>query len=94
MHRPRSNTPRTLTPLRLRKFRLRRQSRKQDTVVLEPVVAHHELLDMQRALEEVHVGEAVGKYMVDLARATREDGKVQVGASPRGVFALFSYWLD
>ena len=44
---------------------------------------------MQRALEEVHVSEAIAKYTVDLARATREDNRIEVGASPRGVFALF-----
>ena len=68
---------------------LRRQERKQDTVALEPVVSHAELLEMQRALEEVHVSEAIAKYTVDLARATREDNRIEVGASPRGVFALF-----
>ena len=68
---------------------LRRQARKQDTVALEPVVSHQELLEMQRALEEVHVSEAIAKYAVDLARATREDNRIEVGASPRGVFALF-----
>ena len=68
---------------------LRRQERKQDTVALEPVVSHQELLEMQRALEEVHVSEAIARYIVDLARATRADGRIQVGASPRGVFALF-----
>ena len=68
---------------------LRRQARKQDTVTLEAVVSHHELLEMQRALEEVYVSEAIAKYTVDLARATREDNRIEVGASPRGVFALF-----
>ena len=68
---------------------LRRQARKQDTVALEPVVSHQELLEMQRSLEEVHVSEAIAKYAVDLARATREDNRIEVGASPRGVFALF-----
>ena len=68
---------------------LRRQQRKQDTVSLQPVVSHQDLLAMQRALEEVHVSEAIGKYIVDLARATREDNRTEVGASPRGVFAVF-----
>lgn len=68
---------------------LRRQERKQDNVTLERVVSHQELLEMQRALEEVHVSEAIARYIVDLARATRADGRIQVGASPRGVFALF-----
>ena len=44
---------------------LRRQQRKQDTVSLQPVVSHQDLLAMQRALEEVHVSEAIGKYIVD-----------------------------
>ena len=67
----------------------RRQERKEDTVDLTPVVSHEELLAMQLALEDVHVSEPIGKYIVDLTRATREDSKVQVGASPRGVYALF-----
>ena len=68
---------------------LRRQHRKQDTVQLAPVASHHDLLAMQRALEEVHVSEAVARYSVDLARATRADTRTEVGASPRGVFAVF-----
>ena len=67
----------------------RRQERKEDTVDLTPVVSHEELLAMQLALEDVHVSEPIGTYIVDLTRATREDSKVQVGASPRGVYALF-----
>ena len=67
----------------------RRQERKEDTVDLTPVVSHEELLAMQLALEDVHVSESIGTYIVDLTRATREDSKVQVGASPRGVYALF-----
>ena len=67
----------------------RRQERKEDTVALTQVVSKEELLAMQLALEEVHVSEPIGKYIVDLTRATREDSKVQVGASPRGVYALF-----
>ena len=66
----------------------RRQERKEDTVDLTPVVSHEELLAMQLALEDVHVSESIGTYIVDLTRATREDSKVQVGASPRGVYAL------
>ena len=43
---------------------------------------------MQRALEQVHVSEQVGLYMVDLVAATRTSTRVQVGASPRGTLAL------
>ena len=44
---------------------------------------------MQRAVEDVYVSESVGLYMVDLVAATRENPRVQVGASPRGSLALY-----
>ena len=43
---------------------------------------------MQRAVEDVHVCEAVGRYIVDVVRATRESARLQVGSSPRGTLAL------
>jgi MoxR-like ATPase len=39
-------------------------------------------------LEQVHVAESIGYYMVDVVKATRESARVQVGASPRGSLAL------
>jgi MoxR-like ATPase len=66
----------------------RRLERRADEVVIEPVVDGATLLGMQRAIESVHVSEAVGRYIVDLVRATRETPRVQVGASPRGSLAL------
>ena len=59
-----------------------------DEVELEPVVGRDELLEMQRAIEQVHVDRSVGLYMVDLVAATRDAPGVQVGASPRGSLAL------
>ena len=67
----------------------RRKKRKSDTTMLEPVVQRAELLEMQRSVEDVHVSDALDRYIVALARATRADNRVQVGASPRGVLALF-----
>jgi MoxR-like ATPase len=43
---------------------------------------------MQRAIEQVHVTESIGRYMVEVADATRASPRVQVGASPRGTLAL------
>ena len=43
---------------------------------------------MQQAAEQVHVSEAVGRYIVLLVTATRESPSVQVGASPRGTLAV------
>jgi MoxR-like ATPase len=66
----------------------RRVERATDEVELEPVVNRDELLEMQRAVEQVHVDRSVGLYMVDLVAATRSASGVQVGASPRGSLAL------
>jgi MoxR-like ATPase len=66
----------------------RRIERAVDEVELSPVVDRQTLLEMQRALEQVHVEETVGYYIVDLVSATRDASSVQVGASPRGTLAL------
>jgi MoxR-like ATPase len=67
---------------------LRRMEREVDEIDVEPVVDGVTLLAMQRALEQVHVSEQVGLYMVDLVNATRTSTRSQVGASPRGSLAL------
>ena len=66
----------------------RRLERAVDEVELDPVVGRDELIEMQRAVEQVHVDRSVGLYMVDLVTATRGASGVQVGASPRGSLAL------
>ena len=67
---------------------LRRLERRSDDLVLDPVVDAEHVLAMQEAIEDVHVDESVGYYMVDLVAATRSSPSVQVGASPRGTLAL------
>jgi MoxR-like ATPase len=66
----------------------RRLERSADEVELDQVVSRDELIEMQRALERVHVDRSIGLYMVDLVAATRDAPGVQVGASPRGSLAL------
>jgi MoxR-like ATPase len=66
----------------------RRAERGTDEVELGPVVDRATLLDLQAAVERVHVSEPIGAYMVDVVRATRDASAVQVGASPRGSLAL------
>ena len=66
----------------------RRLERAEEEVVLEPVVDRGTLLDMQQAIEQVHLEESLGRYIVDLVAATRGAPGVQVGASPRGSLAL------
>jgi MoxR-like ATPase len=65
-----------------------RAERGQDEIELRPLVDRQTLLDMQAAIEKVHVSEPVGLYMVDIAGATRDAQSIQVGASPRGSLAL------
>jgi MoxR-like ATPase len=67
---------------------VRRMEREVDEIELTPVVDGETLLRMQQSLEQVHVSEQVGLYMVDLVAATRTSSRVQVGASPRGTLAL------
>jgi MoxR-like ATPase len=66
----------------------RRVERGADDVTLEPVVDREMFLEMQQALETVHVAESVRGYCVDIAAATRESQSIAVGASPRGSLAL------
>jgi MoxR-like ATPase len=66
----------------------RRLARRQEEVVLEPVVDAATLLGMRRAVESVDVEQTVSRYCVTLAAATRDRPEVQVGASPRGALAL------
>ena len=65
-----------------------RARRGTDAVQLHPIIDGQGLRSLQAAVEAVHVGEAVGRYMVDLVAATRESSEVEVGASPRGSLAL------
>jgi MoxR-like ATPase len=65
-----------------------RAKRGTDAVALKAVVDRAGLLTLQTAVEAVHVGAAVGRYIVDLVTATRESSEVEVGASPRGSLAL------
>ena len=47
------------------------------------------MMDMQRAIWDVHVDESLQDYLVALANATRTHGDLALGASPRATLALF-----
>ena len=66
----------------------RRIERREDEVELTPVVDGQTLLALQAAIEDVHVSDAVGPYIVDLVTATRTSTSTTVGASPRGSLAV------
>ena len=66
----------------------RRLERGADEVELQPVVDRAALLELQGAIEDVHVSESIGRYIVEIVGATRDSKRLQVGASPRGSLAL------
>jgi MoxR-like ATPase len=66
----------------------RRIERAADEIELDRVVDRAGVVELQRAIEQVHVSESIGYYLVDLVAATRTSNRVQVGASPRGTLAL------
>lgn len=55
---------------------------------LPQVVSADELRAMIAEARAVHVSEAVERYCVDIARATREDTAIRLGASPRATLQL------
>ena len=62
--------------------------RREDEVELDALIDGSTLVQLQAAIEDVHVGGAVGGYIVDLVAATRTSASTTVGASPRGSLAL------
>ena len=60
----------------------RRLERAADEVELAQVATPAEVLAMQRAIEQVHVAESVGRLHVELVSATRASPRVQVAPAP------------
>ena len=55
---------------------------------VRPVVAPEQVAAARAAVRAVHVADDVARYVVALARATRESPRVRLGASPRASLAL------
>jgi MoxR-like ATPase len=66
----------------------RRLERATDEIQLDAVIDRPGLVEMQEAIEQVHVTEPIGRYVVDVVTGTRTSQRVQVGGSPRGSLAL------
>jgi MoxR-like ATPase len=59
-----------------------------DLSALEAVTSPEELLAMRGAAQRVRVDESIVEYVVELARKTREDRAIELGASPRASIAM------
>jgi len=68
---------------------LDRQQYRHPLDTLEQIVEAEELLEMQEAVKGVYVAPPVKRYIVNLARQTRDHPEVYLGASPRGSLALY-----
>ena len=65
------------------------QKRLHPIEAVEQVLSVEELRQMQAAIREVYVDQAVAEYIVRLVTATREHPDVYLGASPRGSLNLY-----
>jgi MoxR-like ATPase len=64
---------------------------KQEEVLetLQPVITADQILELQRAIRQVHWQPEVERYLLAIVRATRGHPSVQLGVSPRGTLALY-----
>ena len=56
---------------------------------LFPVVSQEEILAMQEERKEIRVEDSVRDYIVRIARETRSNNEIQLGASPRATMGLY-----
>jgi MoxR-like ATPase len=56
---------------------------------LTPVASAEEIVSLQAQRREIRVEASVRDYIVEVARATRANSDVQLGASPRATLALY-----
>jgi MoxR-like ATPase len=56
---------------------------------LQAVTTPQEITALQLARRQIRVEDSVRDYVVQISRATRENGEIQLGASPRATLALF-----
>jgi MoxR-like ATPase len=66
----------------------RRLKRHTDEEKIEQVVSKEQFLEMQKMVEDVHVDQALLKYIVAIVDKTRGHGSLEVGASPRGSLSI------
>lgn len=68
---------------------LRRFREHDPLAALQPVAASEDVAAVSQLCRAVHVSDAIETYILNLARATRTEPGVTLGASPRGTLALY-----
>lgn len=68
---------------------LRDRERSEPLDEIEPVMTGEEVLELQQAVSEVSVDDAIVDYLMRIVSATRQSEMLDLGASPRGTLSLF-----
>src|SRR6185436_19332421 len=55
----------------------------------KPILPAEDVLALQAAVRAVRMDRKIGRYLVDLATATRRHASLKMGCSPRGTLSLF-----
>jgi len=50
---------------------------------IKPVISCSDILELQRVVREISIEDSVSRYLLTIIRATREDDRLRLGASPR-----------
>ena len=67
----------------------RRAGRTERAPTVEEVLTDEQVRAVQEVPEQVHVDDDLLEYVAGIGRATREDRRVEVGVSPRGIQRFF-----
>ena len=66
----------------------RRTKRESEEVAIDQIVSREEVLEMQKAVEKIHIDTELERYIVKIVNETRSYSGVELGASPRGSLAM------
>ena len=55
---------------------------------IKPVITCQEICDIQKIVKNINIEQTVAHYIVKIIRATRDDMRVKLGASPRALLSL------
>lgn len=66
----------------------RRTKRESEEVEINQIASRDQVLEMQKAVEKVHIDPELERYIVKIVTETRSYGGVELGASPRGSLAM------
>ncbi|MDQ2904040.1 MAG: MoxR family ATPase [Ktedonobacteraceae bacterium] len=68
---------------------LQRFKEEQPLQELTPVLSDEQLRELQKEIRRVRIEPSIEAYIVELVRATRAHGGIELGVSPRGTLALY-----